>query len=84
MAVTMKNAVFVVDTMFLSSGLHLPVTANVPSSVILSTLMEAIHFSKTSVLTRATQCHIPEESILQPNVYSSKGCQHEQSLDCCI
>jgi hypothetical protein len=33
---------------------HLLVTANVPSSLILVTLMmEALHFSETSVLTRA-------------------------------
>jgi hypothetical protein len=46
---------------------RLLVTANViPSSLILVTLMmEAIHSSGMSVLTRATQRNIPDDSILQ-------------------
>jgi hypothetical protein len=46
--------------------LWLVVTANiVPSSLILVTLMmEAIRFSETLVLIRATQHNIPEDSIL--------------------
>jgi hypothetical protein len=37
----------------------------VPSSlIVLNLLMEAIRSSETSVLTRATMCHIPEEGIL--------------------
>jgi hypothetical protein len=37
----------------------------VPSSPILVTLMmEALHFSETSTLTRAKQCNIPEGNIL--------------------
>jgi hypothetical protein len=45
--------------------LQLLVTANVPSSLILSTLMtEAILYSAVLVLTRATRRHIPDDSIL--------------------
>jgi hypothetical protein len=42
------------------------VTANfIPSSLILSIMMvQAIRFSETSVLTRATLCYIPEDGIL--------------------
>jgi hypothetical protein len=50
---------------FLRSVLQLLVTANVPSSLILVTLMmEAICSSLTSVLTRATRRTIPEGAIL--------------------
>jgi hypothetical protein len=41
------------------------VTANVPSSLILVTvMMEALHSSETSFLTRTTLRNIPEDGIL--------------------
>jgi hypothetical protein len=52
--------------MFLRSVLQLLVTANVvPNLMILSTPMMMIRSSETSALTRATQCHFPDEGILQ-------------------
>jgi hypothetical protein len=52
---------------FLRSVRRLLVTANVvPSSAILvSLIMEALHSSETTDLTRATQHNIPEDGILQ-------------------
>jgi hypothetical protein len=45
--------------------LQLLVTADIPSSLDLFTLMmEMIRSSKMSSLARATQCHMPEDGIL--------------------
>jgi hypothetical protein len=66
---TIRNVIFWDVTprgsLFLCSVLRFLVTANVPSSPILVTLiMEAIRSSETSVLTRAIQRSIPECGIL--------------------
>jgi hypothetical protein len=44
------------------------ITANVVSSslILFTLMMEVICSTETSILKRATQCHIPEDSILQP------------------
>jgi hypothetical protein len=70
------HVAFVRTDVFLHSMCRLLVTANaVPSSPILVTLMiGALRSSKTSVLTRTTQRHIPEDGILHSHRRENLKC----------
>jgi hypothetical protein len=60
------------EVVFLHSVLRLVVPADVPSSLILVTLMmEAICSSETSALTRATQLSIAEDGIHHSHCYGN-------------
>jgi hypothetical protein len=62
----MFRRVALVRTLFLHSLRRLLVTANVvPSSILVTLIIQALNSSETSVLTRVTLCNFPEHCILQ-------------------
>jgi hypothetical protein len=64
-SIIMVERISALRTTLAAASYLMSVTANVSSSLIIFTrMMEAIHSSETSVLTRTTLCHILKNEIL--------------------